>query len=396
MKILHYIPVYAPAWQFGGPILSVSQLCEGLVSLGHQVEVFTSNAGLENNPGIISNRPIVNNGVTVTYFPTAVGVGGIHSPGMEEAVKERVKEFNLVHITGIWQPTSYAACQAAKAFNIPYIVSLRGALCPYSWSQKTFKKALYYLWRERWNVNNATAIHYTAQQEFEECRWLNLPGKPIIIPNGLDTNFWQPNPSGAKEWRREQGFKEDEFLLLNIGRLHHKKGLDLLPPVLEKIRDLEWKMIFIGGDDDGTKNKLVREFKSLNLLDRVRFLPKCEPKELCAIYSACNLFVLPSHHENFGNVVIEALACGCPVMISDKVGIHREIQEAGMGWTLERNTMDWADKLRELLLSPSLSQEIVMRSREWVELNFSIDKTSKAMLSFYRTIIKQITNSTIF
>ena len=387
LKILHYIPVYAPAWQFGGPILSVSQLCEGLVSLGHQVEVFTSNAGLENNPQIIPNRPTVNNGVTVTYFPTAVGVGGIHSPGMEEAVKKRVKEFDLVHITGIWQPTSYAACQAAKRFNIPYILSLRGALCPYSWSQKTFKKALYYLWRERWNVNNATAIHYTAQQEFEECRWLNLPGKPVIIPNGLYTNFWQPNPSGAKEWRREKGFKEDEFLLLNIGRLHHKKGLDLLPPVLEKIRDLEWKMIFIGGDHDGTKDKLVREFKSLNLLDRVRFLPKCEPKELCAIYSACNLFVLPSRHENFGNVVIEALACECPVMISDKVGIHREIQEGRIGWVLKRDMTNWTNAIKNLMINPNLLKQITDISREYIESNYSIDKISIDMLEQYNDLI---------
>jgi glycosyltransferase involved in cell wall biosynthesis len=387
MKVLHYVPVYAPAWQFGGPVLSVSQLCEGLVSLGHEVEIFTSNTGLENNPEIIPNCPTVNNGVTVTYFSNVGGIGGINSPQMEESVKERVKEFDLVHITGIWQPTSYAACHAAKSFDIPYILSLRGALCPYSWSQKTFKKALYYLWREHWNVNNATAIHYTAQQEFEECRWLNLPGKPIISPNGLDTDFWQPNPSGAKQWRREQGFKEDEFLLLNIGRLHHKKGLDLLPHVLERIRDLEWKMIFVGGDDDGTKDKLVGEFKYLNLLDRVRFLPKCEPKELCTIYSACNLFVLPSRHENFGNVVIESLACGCPVMISDKVGVHREIHQAGMGWVLKRNITNWADQLRELIINDHFLKPVIVNSKKWVELNFSVNKTAQDMLLSYHDLI---------
>jgi len=306
---------------------------------------------------------------------------------MEKAVQERVKEFDLVHITGIWQPTSYAACQAAKAFNIPYIISLRGALCPYSWSQKTFKKALYYLWRERWNVNNATAIHYTAQQEFEECRWLNLHGKPIIVPNGLDTDFWQPDPYGAKKWRQEQGFQDDEILLLNIGRLHHKKGLDLLPPILEKIKDLEWKIIFVGDDDDGTKDKLIKEFKSLNLLDRVRFLTKCEPKELCAIYSACNLFVLPSRHENFGNVVIESLACGCPLMISDRVGLHREIIRDNMGWVLKRNVGDWVTAIRNLITDSTSLDRIVSKSRQYVELNYSIDKVSKNMLDCYSSLI---------
>jgi glycosyltransferase involved in cell wall biosynthesis len=387
VKILHYIPVYAPAWQFGGPILSVSQLCEGLVSLGHEVEVFTSNAGLENHPNIISNHPTVNNGVTVTYFSSVSGIGGIHSPGMEETVKRRVKEFDLVHITGIWQPTSYAACQAAKTFNIPYILSLRGALSPYSWSQKTLKKTLYYLWRERWNVNNATGIHYTAQQEFEECHWLNFSGKPIIIPNGLDTDFWQSDPLGAKAWREKQEFKKDEFLLLNVGRLHHKKGLDLLPSVLNKIRDLEWKMIFVGGDDDGTKNQLIRQFESLKLSDRVHFLPKCEPQKLCAIYSACNLFVLPSRHENFGNVVVEALACGCPVMISDRVGLHREISRDNMGWVLKRNVGDWVTAIRNLITDSTSLDRIVSKSSQYVELNYSIDKVSKDMLNCYSSLI---------
>ena len=369
-------------------ILTVSQLAESTASKGYTVELFTTNAGLEDNPEIPIGQPTIVGGVKTTYFPCKNSFAGIRSPEMEKAIEEKIADFDILHISGIWQPSSIAIYRAAKKLKIPYVITLHGALCPYSWSQGTAKKALYYLWRERWNVNNATAIHYTAQQEFEECRWLNLHGKPIIIPNGLNTDFWKPDKSGAKKWREKQGFKDNEFLLLNVGRLHHKKGLDLLPSVLDKIRDFEWKMIFIGGDNDGTKDKLIREFKSLNLLDRVRFLPKCEPKELCAIYSACNLFLLPSRHENFGNVVIESLACGCPVIISDKVGIHREIQEAKMGWALERNTMDWADKLRELLLSPLLFQEIVMKSREWAELEFSADKTSARMLSFYRTIIK--------
>lgn len=387
LKILHYTPVYAPAWQFGGPVQSVSQLCEVLASLGHQVEVFTSNAGLEDHPEIILNHPVNRNEVTVTYFTSQSSFMGIQCPGMEQVVKERAKEFDLIHITGVWQPTSSVACRVAKKFKVPDLVSLRGALCPYSWSQKTFKKAAYYLWREHWNVSNATAIHYTAQQEFEECRWLNLPGKPIIIPNGLDTNFWQFHPDGAQKWRQKQGFKEDEFLLLNVGRLHHKKGLDLLPPVLDEIRDLEWKIIFVGGDDDGTKDKLIREFKSLNLLDRVFFLPKCEPKELCDIYSACNLFVLPSRHENFGNVVIEALACGCPVVISDKVGIHREVQKARMGWILKRKVTDWSDNLRELIINDHLLNPILENSKKWVDLNFSIKETAKNMVFSYQELI---------
>ena len=203
LKILHYIPTYAPAWKFGGPVLSVSQLCEGLSNLGHEVEVFTSNAGLNHQPELPLNQEIIRNGVKVTYFAQKSGMG-IYCPGMEQAVTARAKEFDIIHITGVWQRTSGAACKAAKNHSIPYIVSPRGALSPYSWRQKTVKKVPYYLWTEAFNVRNAAAIHYTAKQELEECQWLQLPGRDLLVPNGLNTNFWQPATVEAKAWRKLQ------------------------------------------------------------------------------------------------------------------------------------------------------------------------------------------------
>lgn len=386
LKILQYIPTYAPAWKFGGPILSVSQLCEGLVQLGHYVEVFTSTAGLENTPNIYPNQPTYRNGVTVTYFEQVPGMG-IHCPGMEQAVQRKAQNFDLIHITGVWQRTSHAACQIAKRLGIPYVVSPRGALSPYSWSQKTPKKMMYYLWRERFNVMNATAVHYTAKQELEECRWLGLPGQPIIVPNGLDTDFWQPDPEGAKHWRQSHGLSQDEFVLLNVGRLHHKKGLDLLPVALAPLQDKPWKLVFIGDDNDGTKQQLQRQFHRAQLLERVLFLDACKPEQLPTVYSAANLFVLPSRHENFGNVVVEALACGCPVLISDQVGLHREVSAAATGWVLPRYPSIWTDALKRLLTSPDKVQIAVARTRPWVESEFTIHQTAFRMSKYYNEIV---------
>ncbi|WP_159460601.1 glycosyltransferase [Calothrix rhizosoleniae] len=387
LKILHYIPVYAPAWKFGGPVLSVSQLCEGLANMGHEVEVFTSNAGLENQPELPLNKQIIRNGVKVTYFEQKPGMG-IHCPGMEQAVKERVKEFDIIHITGVWQRTSGAACKTAKSQGIPYVVSPRGALGPYSWRQKTVKKAVYYLLQESFNVRNASGIHYTAQQELEECNWLQLPGQPFIIPNGLDINFWQPATEKAKDWRKFKNLNEDDFIILNVGRLHDKKGLDLLPEVLAPLRDLKWKMIFVGGDDDGTKALLQHKFRSANLLKKVIFIDRCEPKELPIIYSTANLFVLPSRHENFGNVIVEALACECPVLISDKVGLHNEISETTMGWVRPRVPVEWTNTIKELIQSPFKLQKIASKSREWTNSIFSIEKTAQDMANHYIDILK--------
>ncbi|MBG1260307.1 glycosyltransferase [Nostoc commune] len=382
LKILHYIPVYAPAWQFGGPVLSVSQLCEGLATLGHEVEVFTSNAGLNNQSELPLNQPVIRNGVKVTYFQQEPGMG-IHCPCMEQAVTARAREFDIIHITGVWQRTSGAACKAAKYQGVPYVVSPRGALGPYSWQQKTAKKILYYLWQERFNVTNADGIHYTSKQELQECLWLQLPGKSFIIPNGLNTEFWQPALEEAKIWRKSQNLSEDDFILLNVGRLHHKKGLDLLPQALAPLQHLNWRMVFVGGDDDGTKAKLQQQFQAANLSDRVIFLERCEPKKLPPIYSAVNLFVLPSRHENFGNVVVESLACGCPVLISDKVGLHDEVAEGGVGWVRSRVASEWTEAIGELIQFPSKMQTIKIKSRVWIENLFSIDKTSLHTANYY-------------
>ncbi|MHC5861906.1 glycosyltransferase [Nostoc sp.] len=388
LKILHYIPVYAPAWEFGGPVLCISQLCEGLVDLGHEVEVFTSNAGLNNQPELPLNRPVIRNGVKVTYFQQEPGMG-IHCPGMEQAVTARAKEFDIIHISGVWQRTSGAACKSAKQLGIPYIISLHGALSPYSWQQKTAKKILYYLWQERFNVTNAAGIHYTSKQELQECLWLKLPGKSFIIPNGLNTEFWQPALEEAKIWRKSQNLSEDDFILLNVGRLHHKKGLDLLPQALAPLQHLNWQMVFVGGDDDGTKAKLQQQFQAANLSNRVIFLERCEPKKLPAIYSAANLFVLPSHHENFGNVVVEALACRCPVLISDKVGLHDEIVESGMGWVLPRVVKEWVDFISQVIQFPERLQPVKYSSRAWVESAFSIENTASQIVNYYLDIIKE-------
>jgi glycosyltransferase involved in cell wall biosynthesis len=308
---------------------------------------------------------------------------------MEQAVTARAREFDLLHVTGVWQRTSGAACKAAKSQGIPYIISPRGALGPYSWRHKTLKKAAYYLWQESFNARNATAIHYTARQEQAECRWLQLPSQPFIVLNGLNTKFWQPASEQAKAWRKAQGLSQDDFVILNVGRLHHKKGLDLLPEALAPLRDRNWQMVFVGGDDDGTKAQLKEQFQAANLLSKVRFLDACTPKELPAIYSAANLFVLPSRHENFGNVVIEALACGCPVLISDKVGLHDEVAEAGVGWVRSRVASNWTTTIHELLQAPSQLRAITSEARAWVESVFSSDKTSLQMANHYKQIISK-------
>ena len=351
MRILHYTPAYAPAWSFGGPVQSITRLCEGLADLGHIVEVFTTDAEIRPEESIFPGRSVERNGVRVTYFSRTPGYG-IRCQDMERAVSDRVREFDLVHITGVWQRTSYSACRAAKRAGIPYVVSPRGALGPYSWSHKTIKKAVYWSLRERSNVRGASAVHYTTAQEQRECDWLRLPGRSFVVPNPVDLTSITFDPEGARRWREKIGVRNDEFLILSVGRLHHKKGLDLLPSALAPIRALPWCFAIVGDDEDGTRVRLINAFRAAGLSERIRFVDAVLPNVIRGIYSAANLFVLPSRHENFGNVVVEALACGCPVMITTEVGLSEEVLQYGAGFVLHRNVRVWSGELGRIIGQP--------------------------------------------
>ena len=385
MKILHYIPTYAPAWKFGGPVLSVSQLCEALAGQGHEVEVVTSDAGIAPEEGLPTGMRLSRNGVAVTYHKSVPGLG-IKSPEMEAAIFARAGWADVIHVTGVWQRVSRAARAAALAVKKPYVVSPRGALGVYSWGQKRLKKSVYYLLVERANMRAASGLHYTSEMEREECARFRFPGLARVVPNGIDTGLWRRDAVGGEAWRKDKGIGPGTCVILSAGRLHHKKGLDLLPAALGRLAETDFRMVFVGGDDDGTKASLQTAFDRLGLAGRVFFDDRLPPEALRAVYSAADIFVLPSRHENFGNAVLEAMACGCPVLVSDRVGFGLEAAATGLGFVLPRDAGSWTAKLAALAREPLPEVERLKRM-EAVRARFDIRRAASDMAEFYRQIL---------
>jgi glycosyltransferase involved in cell wall biosynthesis len=384
MKILHYTGVYAPAWTYGGPPRSVSSLCEGLAQLGHEVTVFTTNAGLTDRADIPTDRLVERNGVRVHYFPARFNFLGLNSAALEQAVAEQAGAFDLIHITGVWQPTSRAAFRAAKKMNKPYVCSPRGALGRYSFTQKPWKKWPYYWLWEKQGLNRAAAIHYTSRMEIEECMRLGLKPKAFAVPNSIDFKVWKRDEAGAHSWRKVQGIADDEVVFLFAGRLHHKKGLDLLPEVCAALPcDKAWRVVLVGVDEDGTGAQLHREFERLGLSARFLLLGGVEAHQLAAIYSAANLFIFPSRHENFGNVAVEALACGCPVALSDQVGACHELAEFAGVAVFPRKANVWAEELTRVLTGQAVTK---VPSLEQLKSRFSDIAVARAMAAEYEQL----------
>jgi glycosyltransferase involved in cell wall biosynthesis len=389
LRILHCTAGYAPAWTLGGPPRSTANLCEGLAARGHDVVVFTTRLGLEHRTDLPEDGPVVRHGVTVHYFPLSGGPG-IRSAALARDVQARAGEFDLMHVTGVWQVTSIAACRAAAQHRVPYVVSPRGALSEYSFSQKRLKKSLYWLLWERRHVNGAAAVHYTALAEREECRRLRTRAPGFIVPNSIDLRAWQPDVEAGAAWRNRHGIGPDEFVFLNSGRLHHKKGLDLLLDAAEGLpRDRRWRIVFAGPDEDGTGRRLGELGATRGLADRLVFTGPLETAELGAAYSAADLFLFPSRNENFGNVAVEALACGARVALSEGVGCASELADCAGVVVLPRLTGMWRNEMIRALNRPPLPGEVKATRRRLLEGRYSAAAVAAAMENSYFDVLER-------
>lgn len=388
MKVLHFIPVYVPAWQFGGPVLSVSRLCEGLVSKGINVEVVTTNAGLIGNNQIVTGLPTNVNGVRVTYYDIDQHSGFIRSRDLLRNLPSILHNVDLLHMSAIWQPMGIEVQKAAIERSIPILHSLRGALSPYSFSQGCWKKWPYFLLRERVYLERVTGLHVTSRQEEEEISKLCLRPKKWLLPNPVCLDHLKVDGELRRVSREKLGVGQLEPLLLVCGRQHHKKGLDLLPDVLAAIQEYRWKLLLIGEDSDGSGRLFMDSMNRLGMNGRVMRRQTMPANVLCGIYNAADLLLLPSRHENFGNVVIEALSCGCSIAVSDRTGVSSDLlldAPNGYGTVLPRSKIAWITWLKGWLNSPYRASNHAI---EWVTTNYQQSAVAEKTIDIYERIIK--------
>jgi glycosyltransferase involved in cell wall biosynthesis len=387
MRLLHFLPVYAPAWQFGGPVLSVSRLCEGLAAAGAEVRVLTTDAGLPAWPRQELGRAVRRNGVEVIRHPVDRQGGTIRSRALEDNLESALEGIDLLHLSAIWQPLGLPVQRAALKRGIPVLHSLRGALSLYSFRRGWWKKVPWYLTRERPLLQRAAGLHLTSRQEERELRGLGLTAPRWLLPNPLDLDPLGVDPALGRQARQQLGLPIEEPLLLICGRLHHKKGLDLLPRVLASLADHPWHLLVVGADADGSGARLRAALEQQGLGARLRWQPTRAADALPALYNAADLLLLPSRHENFGNVVIEALACGAAVLVSDQTGVGGDLLEGappGYGRVLPRQPALWREALAAWLRDPRRAGD---RCAAWAAARYGQAAVARQALGIYGEIL---------
>ena len=395
MKLLVIIPCYWPAFQYGGPVASLHYLNRALVSKGIDVTVYTTNVNLGRK--VPCNREVDVSGVKVNYFTFTKLLDFISSHGWQlswrltRALKKNLSLFDLIYICGVWSYPTTIAAYYSKLYRKPYIFSPRGMLYPVTLNRKWFKKHLYYQFIMKNCLESASAIHYTSEDEAEKTHhFLNLKNRIMIIPNGIELSGFS-DLTNISTLKTEIPHLKDKKVILFLGRLTWGKGLDMLVRAYAMLRkDIKDVHLLIVGIDDKNYSKKIKKWVRENQMDSntdVTFTGMLTGKDKLRAYKACDIFVLPSYSENFGMAVVEAMACGAPVIISNKVGIHKEIECNKAGIVVEPNAQSLYQAMKLLLENAGLRKEISINGRKMAEEYYDIDKVADKMITAYQEIL---------
>lgn len=357
MKLLRVIGTLDPA--YGGPVEALRHMTVELAEQGHTSEIVVlddvRSAGVEG-------------------FPAEVhALGRSHgkyrfSAQLVPWLSAHAHSYDAVVVHGIWQYQSFGVWRAAKTIGFPYFVFVHGALDP--WFKRTYplkhlKKWLYWPWAEYRVLRDASAVLFTTEDEQKLAResfWLYRANEAVVSygirapeddPHASRTTFLNAYPELSSK-----------RILLFLSRIHRKKGCDLLIKAfaMAAARESQLHLVMAGPDQGGLQADLMNLARQLQVAERITWTGMLTGDMKSGAFRAGEAFVLPSHSENFGVAVIEALAHGMPVLTTDKVNIWRELVEGGAG-LVGQDTEAGIGAMLNQWLSFSSEERIAMASR---------------------------------
>ncbi len=351
----------------GGPSESILRSTEALLKLGHHVEVTTADI-----PDTISPLP-----ENAAFHP----LGGHGTDTLGVWLQQNHQRFDAVLVQGLWQ-TGWTVRQTLHGTSTPYLVFPHGMLDPWfrrAYPIKHLKKQAYWFLRERHVLRDAAAVCFTCEEERRLAQHTFFPYQASERVVAYGTAGPPPHSDAQRKplIAHFPALAKRSFVLF-LSRIHDKKGLNELIPAYAKFRHTNPTapdLVIAGPCSDANYAAKLRQLandSALPQLDldanptaespaaKLIWLPMLGDDLKWGAFQSCDAFILPSHQENFGIAVAEALACGRPVLISNKVNIWREIEGDGAG-----------------LVEPDTEAGITQLLSRWQQL----DSTARATMS---------------
>jgi glycosyltransferase involved in cell wall biosynthesis len=363
VKLLHVVPHVSN--EASGPTYVIPRLCESLAILGHELTL-----------SCLAARGEIP-GVTLDLHPqwpilSRFAISTSHA----RALRDKAACVDIIHNHSLWSMVNVAAGLVVPGRRAKLVTSPHGTLSPWALSRsKAVKRVLWPL--QRRVLECADLLHATSEVEYQQIRAQGFTAPVAIIPNGIDLPALLPS--------KVQG---DQRTLLFLGRIHPTKCVDRLLQAWHRLQDThpDWRLV-IAGRGEAEHEREVHELASALKLKRVEFPGPLYGADKSRAYFDADLFVLPTHSENFGMAVAEALAHGCPAVVS-RGAPWSGLEAEGCGWWVEHDvdtlvqTLDVAMRLPADQLS-----EMGRKGRAWMERDFGWESVAQRMDAAYRWVV---------
>jgi glycosyltransferase involved in cell wall biosynthesis len=369
MKVLHVIPSVDE--RSGGPATAIVPMCRALIEQGIDVLLLSTTAGLTED--VVQGEILEHKGVPAIFFQSQLGESFKYSRPLSSWLRSNIQKFGLAHIHAVFNHSSVAAAHVCQKAGVPYVVRPLGTLDPWSMTQKSLRKRLFWQISGRGIMDHAAAVHYTSEAE------------KLSTESSLGLNHGTVIPLGVEAAVSNSKVAGDPYVLV-LSRLHPKKGLDVLIDAFLSLvpRFAEWRLVIAG---DGPSEYVSMLKAKARGSSQIEFTGWLEGEKKDAVLSGASLLVLPSHQENFGLCVMEAMARSVPVLVSPNVNLAVEIAGANAGWIAAIDQSSLANTLAEALTD---RDELTRRGLAGLELSqkYSWENSARALADLYRNMIQ--------
>ena len=350
----------------GGPSRSVPMLVKGLAELGVDITLMT----------------IRSDNMNVHALEGTIAKLKVLEPSFsrkEIAQYLENEKFHLIQIQSMWDLPYHKVMVEARKLGIPYIVTPRGMLEPWSLSQKKWKKKLAWWLYQRNDVQKSVCVFTTAKMEAEHVTNLGITTCKAVIPNGIETDSY-PCKTSVDVVKKQ---------VLFLSRVHVKKGIEVLFEVWKQIHpDYEdWQLLVIGNGEAEYIHSLENRVECLGLKESIKILPPVFGNDKIQIYQESALFCLPSYSENFGMAIAEAMSCGTPVITTTNCPWNI-LNDTKTGWCIDLNVDNLERALREALsMNPTELYEMGQKASKLIYENFDYRNVTRKTLCLYEWLL---------
>lgn len=375
MKILQVSNFFKPSWETGGVTKVNYELSRNLLLRGHDVTVYTTD-GYSSRLDVQKNKPVDVDGIKVYYFSnlfrTLVKKIKLTNPYyLPFVLRKEIKNFDIIHIHEHRTLPATLIHYYAKKNGIPYVVQSHGSVLPFF--QKSKLKKLFdhvFGYKILKDASKLIALTETEANQYVE---MELDESKIsIIPNGINVEEFNDLPSKG-EFKNKYSIKDDEKIILYLGRIDKIKGIDLLidaySDLVNKIDNT--KLVIVGPNSDYL-TILNEQIMNLDIDDSVLFTGPLYGRDKLEAYVDADVYVLPSRYETFPNTVLEAAVCGTPVIITNKCGIIDVVNEK-LGFVVEFDKHELSDAIYTLLSNDDLKEKFLKNSMRQIKSYYSVD-----------------------